>query len=337
MGAPDVKLPHGIVDVATKVLAAWVVIRGAVQIIPNPALRHLLAVIVSAVAFLSILGVLGEVTRSMDAIAFTLGGARISLLTLFKVTVTLLLLLYLAIFLSTLAERRIHRIQKLNRATQVLFSKSIRIMLITLALLLSITSSGIDLSLFAVFGGAVGLGLGFGLQKVVSNLFSGMLLLLDQSIKPGDVIELENGTFGWISRMAARYTEVVTRDNKSYLIPNEDFITQRVLNWSYGNSLIRLKVEFGVHYESDPHEVVAVAAEAAKKSPRVLAEPPPVCWPVGFGESSIDFALLFWIRDPEAGLINVKEEVFLALWDALKAHDIHIPYPHREIYVHNAS
>src|SRR5262249_14360429 len=153
-------------------------------------------------------------------------------------------------------------------------------------------------------------------------------------IEPGDVIELEsNGTFGWVHYMGARYTEIITRDNKSFLIPNEDFITQKVVNWSHGNSLIRLECKFGVHYDSDPHQVIALAMKAAATPARVVDNPKPVCWLIALGENALEFSLRFWIKDAESGVTNVKGEVLLALWDAFKEHGIKIPYPHREVFV----
>jgi small-conductance mechanosensitive channel len=200
--------------------------------------------------------------------------------------------------------------------------------------LVALTNSGIDLSLFAVFGGAIGLGVGFGLQKGIANLFSGMMLLLDKSIKPGDIIELENGTYGHVHQMAARYTEVVTADRRSYLIPNEELITQRVINWSHNDTQILVSVNFGVHYESDPHQVLAVALKAVQKPARVLKTHKPICFMTEFGDSAIKFRLSFWIDDPENGIGNIKGEVLLALWDAFKENAIQIPYPHREVFVH---
>lgn len=245
----------------------------------------------------------------------------------------LFFLLYAAIFLASLLERRIQRTQGLTATSKVLINKIVRVTLVSLALLVGITTAGVDLSLLAVFGGAVGLGVGFGLQKGVSNLFSGMLLLLDKSIKPGDIIELE-GTFGWVDQMGARYTSIVTRDNKSFLVPNEDFITQQVVNWSHGNTLVRLEVEFGVDYRSDPHKVKDIAEKAAIAHERICEDPLPICHLVEFGDSSLNFKLRFWIKDAHKGVTNMREAVMLALWDAFKENDIAIPYPHREVYIH---
>jgi small-conductance mechanosensitive channel len=169
------------------------------------------------------------------------------------------------------------------------------------------------------------------LQKVVSNFISGIIILMDQSIKPGDTITLGE-TFGWIRELRARFVSVVTRDGREFLIPNEDFITTQVINWSFSDRFVRLDVGFGVSYSSDPHEVVRLAIEAAASVPRVSASgKPPVCWLTEFGESSLDFLLRFWIDDPQQGLTNVRGQVLLAVWDSFKQHGIQIPFPHREI------
>ncbi|MCF8495319.1 MAG: mechanosensitive ion channel [Alphaproteobacteria bacterium] len=318
-----------------KVLLAWIAIRIALQFIVNPLARNFFSFTIWAIAALSILGIMDETTRALDSVGFEIGVFRLSALALIKSILALFGLLYLALFTSTFLERRVLRAKSLTRSSQVLMAKIIRITLVVFAVIIGITSAGIDLSLFAVFSGAVGLGIGFGLQKVVSNLFSGLLLLLDKSIEPGDVIELEkSGTFGWVQHMGARFIEIVTRDNKSYLIPNEEFVTQSVVNWSHGNKLIRLDIPFDVHYKSDPHQVIAIAKKAAIKPKRVMDTPEPVCWITSFGDSSLNFSLRFWIKDPEGGITNVKGEVLLMLWDAFKENGIEIPYPHLEIYAH---
>lgn len=327
----DVALVNGMM----KVLFAWIVIRIMVQFIDNSAVRNIFAFGIWAVAALSIFNMLDTAMETLDAIGFAIGNFRLSALVVIKSIFYLFILLYFATFVSSFAERRVLKATGLTRSSQVLIAKIIRVVLIVVALLIGVTSSGIDLSLFAVFGGAIGLGIGFGLQKGISNLFAGMLLLIDRSIEPGDVIELENGTFGWVNNMAARYTEIVTRDNKSFLIPNEEFITQRVVNWNHGNDLIRISVPFGVHYKSDPHEVIKIAIEACQAPKRVLSNPTPVCWITDFGDSSINFTLRFWIKDAQNGLTNVRGAVLLALWDGFKKHGIEIPYPHREVYIHN--
>jgi small-conductance mechanosensitive channel len=203
-------------------------------------------------------------------------------------------------------------------------------MLVVIAALSGLSLVGIDLTVFTVLSGAIGVGIGFGLQKVVSNFISGIIILADRSIKPGDTISLGE-TFGWIRELRARFVSVVTRDGREYLIPNEDFITQQVINWSFSDDLVRLDVRFGVSYNSDPHVVANLAVGATTSVTRIVQSQNPVCWLTGFGDSSLDFVLRFWIRDPQNGLTNIRGQVLLALWDAFKENGISIPYPHREV------
>lgn len=325
----------GLAGAISGLLLAWIVIRMALQFMPNPFMRNIFTLTIWSLVALSLLGILDNTAEALDALALTVGTFRLSALTVAKGSLAVFFLLYLATIAATLLEKRIHTVAGLSISSRVLLGKIIRVTLIVFALLIAITAAGIDLSLLAVFSGAVGLGVGFGLQKVASNLFSGMMLLMDRSITPGDVIELPNGAFGWVNHMGARYTEIVTRDNKAYLVPNEDFVTQQVINWSHGDRLIRIEVQFGVHYDSDPHLVKKLAEEVAQKPERVVGDPSPVCHLVEFGDSSLNFVLRFWIEDAEKGVTNMRGAVMLALWDAFKENDISIPYPHREVFMHN--
>ena len=333
IGPTGLGFPNSFTMAISKLLLAWIFIRIVVQVIDQKLARNVIALTVWGLAALSIFGILDQTMVMLDAIGFNIGDFRLSALSVTKGVLGIFILLYGASFLSNILDRKISNSRSLTPSSRVLISKITRVILITSALLIGISSAGIDLSLFAVFSGAIGLGIGFGLQKVISNIFSGMLLLMDQSIKPGDIIEMD-GTFGWVNHMGARYTELVTRDNKSYLVPNEEFITQQVINWSHGNTLVRVEAKFGVHYKSDPHEVKRLAIEAATTPDRVVDSPAPVCHLVEFGDSSLNFVLRYWIKDAEKGLTNTKGDVMLALWDSFKEHDVKIPYPHREVFVH---
>jgi small-conductance mechanosensitive channel len=196
-----------------------------------------------------------------------------------------------------------------------------------------LNSVGIDLSVLALFSGAVGLGLGFGLQKIVSNLVSGIILLADKSIKPGDIISVGDH-FGRVGNMGARYTSVDTRDGREYLIPNEDFITQRVANWTYSSDYVRLEVKFNTTYDSDPRKVIETVIAAALGVERVARKPAPACMVSAFGATALEFELWFWINNPSAGVNNVKSDVLLSLWDALDAQGAKLakPGPARVIY-----
>lgn len=327
-------------EAIAKLLMAWIGIRIIVQFIQNTFMRQSAALIIWAIAALSIFGVLDETSAALDSLGIDFGDFRISALSITKGILALFALIYIASILANITERQINKVTSLTPSSRVLLTKISRVFLIVAALLIGITTAGIDLSLLAVFSGAVGLGVGFGLQKGISNLFSGMLLLLDESIKPGDIIELPStdgagATFGWVNHMGARYTEIVTRDNKSFLVPNEDFITQKVVNWSHGNTLVRVQTTFGVHYDSDPREVKRLAEEtAAKVTERVVDNPSPVCWLIEFGDSSLNFTLRYWIKDAEKGVTNTKGMVMMALWETFKENGVQIPYPHREVFIH---
>jgi small-conductance mechanosensitive channel len=229
-------------------------------------------------------------------------------------------------------EQRVARSSDLTPSFRVLIGKLAKIALVIAAGAVALTAVGVDLTALTVFSGAVGVGIGFGLQKVVSNFVSGVIILLDKSIKPGDTISLGE-TFGWIRDLRARFVSVVTRDGREYLIPNEDFITQQVINWSFSDELVRLDVEFGVSYDANPHQVSEIAINAAMSVGRVEASRRPVCWMTAFGESSLDFVLRFWIHDPQQGLTNVRGKVLLALWDALTEAGIEIPFPQRDLHL----
>ena len=319
-----------LIGVAASLGSAWVVIALVAGLIKNRFVYRLVAVFAWTVAAMNILGWGNSVRSALDSIGVVIGDLRITPLLVIKTTVLMLMTLWAANAASDFLERRMRSVADLTPSIQVLISKLIRLLLITFAILVVLSTVGIDFSALAFFSGAVGVGLGFGLQKIVSNLVSGIILLADKSVKPGDVISVGE-SFGWVDSMGARYTSVVTRDGREFLIPNEDFVTQRVINWSYSNDEVRLDVEFGVSYNADPHKVCALAVEAAKSLKRVLPAPAPVCHLKAFGASSLDFILRFWIRDPIDGITNVRGQALLALWDAFKREGIEIPFPQRDI------
>ena len=308
----------------------WVVVAILSRIIRNRLVARSVAWLVWIYAALVILGIDERVALLLDNLALPLNNVRISALTVLKAAFLLTLSVWIATTIGNFVDERVQRSSELTPSIRVLIGKFAKFGLVLLAGVIALTSVGVDLTAFTVFSGAVGVGLGFGLQKVVSNFVSGVIILLDKSIKPGDTISLGD-TFGWIRELRARFVSVVTRDGREYLIPNEDLITQQVINWSFSDELVRLDVPFGVSYDSNPHKVTELAINAAVSVSRVDADRRPVCWITAFGDSSLDFVLRFWIRDPQQGLTNVRGKVLLALWDAFKENGIDIPYPHREI------
>lgn len=324
------------IGVAGSLVTAWLVISVGSRVIRNVTLARTVAVIVWAAAALNILGLLEPAVDLMDSMSLGMGQLKVTVWSLVKGVILLGVLLWLAGAVGNLLDRRLAGNEDLTPSLQVLIGKVVKVLLVVIAVFAALTSIGVDLTALAVFSGAVGLGLGFGLQKVVSNLVSGIIILLDKSIKPGDVISVGQ-TFGWITSLRSRYVSVVTRDGREHLIPNEDFVTLQVVNWSFSSRNIRLEIEFGVSYDADPHEVRKLAIAAAKDTERVAQVPEPVCHLAGFGDSSLDFLLRFWIQDPERGVANVRGLVLLALWDAFKDAGIGIPYPHREVILRRAT
>lgn len=319
-----------LLGIVATLTTAWLMVVFATRLIRSGFLRSLVRYSVFIYVVLRVLGITDEAVSILDAAALQVGQFRLSLLLLVEGIVVIGLLLTVARFVTLTTSNRVRANEEISPSMQVLIVKAVQIIFYALAFFIGVRAIGIDLTGLAVLSGAIGVGLGFGLQKVVSNLVSGVIILLDRSIKPGDVISLGD-TFGWIQTLGARYASVVTRDGKEYLIPNEDLITGQVVNWSHTNRFVRLDIFFGTSYDDDPHKVRQLAIDAALGVKRVLHHKPPVCHIVGFGDSSVDYILRFWIDDPTGGLTNIRGNVYLALWDAFQANDISIPFPQREV------
>jgi len=330
--AVEAEWPHNLLTIVVHLLAAWIVIRTASLFFNNTAWIRLIAVLAWTLAALNILDLLRPTISLLDRFALKFGGLRISLLTVFTGFLTLVLLLWGARLLTHLLEKRIRANSALSPSIQVLFIKLSKITLITAAILVGLRIVGLDLTGFSIFTGAVGVGIGFGLQKIFSNLISGIILLLDKSIKPGDVITVGE-TYGWVNSLGARYTSLIAPDGKEFLIPNEDLITQQVENWSFSNSTVCLIIPVGIAYSSDVRKAMALCEEAARQTERIIQDPPPHCLLVGFGESSVDLELGAWINDPVNGVKNVKSAVLLKIWETFQAQGVEIPYPQRDIHI----
>lgn len=319
-----------LIALAASIATAWAVIGFLARVIRTRLLRRIVTWFGWILVTLHFLGFLTAAENLMDSLAISFGEFRLSALTILKAIVITVLLVMAARWFSRFVTGRLSKNSDIAPEVQILITKILQAVLITLSILLGLKAAGFDLTGFTVFTGALGVGLGFGLQKIISNLMSGVIILMDKSIKPGDVISIGD-TFGWIEELGARYTSVVTRDGREYLIPNEDLVTGQVVNWSHTNDFVRLDLEFGTAYSDDPHEVTRVAINASLTVKRVLAQRTPVCWITAFGERSVEYVLRFWISDPTAGLTNVKGQVYLALWDAFEKHGIKLPYPQMEV------
>lgn len=330
--ARELKWPSHILTIVASLLTAWLLIRLATMLVANKALARFIAIAAWTIAALNIFGLLDEASTLLDSWSVNVGQVRVSPLTVVKIAISLWFALWLANALAALVERRLGRSESVAPTMRVLGAKLTRISLIIGAILVALSAVGIDLTALAVFSGALGVGLGFGLQKIFSNLVSGVILLMDRSIKPGDVIAINN-TYGWINHLGARYVSVITRDGSEHLIPNEELITQRVENWSYSDELIRLRIPIGISYNSDPRQAIELCVEAAQMVPRVILQPEPRCQVVRFGDSSVDLELRVWIADAQNGRGSVISEVLLGVWDRFHENGIEIPFPQRDLHL----
>jgi len=294
-------------------------------------LMVLVTLVLWLMALLEISDLLSPILAILDNIDMHLGTLRISLLHLLWGGLLSILFLWLSRAVTSSFSAWIETVPKLSPSFQTLSQKLFAFGFYTLAIVLVLGGLGINLRSFAWFSGAIGLGLGFGLQKVVSNLASGFIILADKSIKPGDVIQVGE-TYGWINHLGNRYVSVITRDGIEYLIPNEELITGKVINWSYSQNLVRLKIPIGIAYGSDLELAMQLMLDAAKAVPRVLTTPEPSCRLMGFGDSSINFQLRVWINDPKNGIHGVTSDVSLEIWRRFQEHDIEIPFPQRVLY-----
>lgn len=278
---------------------------------------------------------IGRVISQLDAFGFSVGDTRFSLWTALVVTLVIVGMIFAARLGTRLARRVLTRMTRLDPSQGLLAEKILQIAVWALAIFIGIDLLGIDLTALAVFSGAFGLAIGFGLQKTFGNLIAGIILLMDRSIKPGDVISVTDGAgnegFGQIRKIGIRAISVVTRDRKEYLIPNENLMINQVENWSYSSRDVRVKAPVGVSYNCDIAQVEELLLRATQQVPRVLDSPAPKVLLMGFGENSVNFELRFWISDPEEGMSNIRSEVLKRVWHIFKESGIEIPFPQRDI------
>ncbi|CAN5324613.1 hypothetical protein BH09PSE4_BH09PSE4_14120 [soil metagenome] len=321
--------PIGFALGAAVAAAAFQMLRGA-------GIPRWMAWTVGAILFVALfsnaVGGLGPINRTLEAIGFDIGKRRFSVLSLITMTITAVAL-YAAVRLANrMVAQAIRHADGLDATQKLLGQKLAGIVVLVTAFFIGIDLLNIDLTAFAVFSGAFGLAVGFGLQKTFGNLIAGIILLMDRSIKPGDVIVVGD-SFGWVNKIGVRAVSVITRDGKEHLIPNENLMTQEVENWSYSDRNVRVRIPVGVGYSSDLRLAQELMLRAAIESPRVLKTPKPNVWLADFGEYAVQHEILAWISDPEGGVGNVRSDVLNRLWWLFKEHGIEVPFPQRDIHI----
>lgn len=338
--------PHEVADLAVALALSLAAVRLVIFLLeqalqPGPLLiasENVLATLIWVGVALYIVGWLSPLLAGLDSIALTFGEQRISLLSIIKVLAAVSLVAVIALWIARLMERWIMSSRHISLGMRVGLSKFIKVLFLALGVVIALQAVGVNLSALTLFGGALGVGIGFGLQRITSNFISGFILISDRSIQPGDVITVTDQAgeerYGWVQELRARYIVVRDRDGVATLIPNENLIVNPVVNWSYGHKNIRLKLPVQISYADDPEQAMQLMMEAADLSDGVLKDPEPVARLMGFGDNGINLELRIWIDDPEEGVNNRRSEINLAIWRAFKENGITIPFPQRDVHVY---
>jgi small-conductance mechanosensitive channel len=280
------------------------------------------------------------VVDSLDSWALVIGSFRISVFDVVFMIATVAMVITAAWFATRFARNLLGRASRFDESQKLLTEKLVTILVWTLAFFVTIDLIGLDLSALAFFGGAFGLAIGFGLQKTFGNLISGILLLLDKSIKPGDVISVSdqagNEAVGQIRKIGIRAISVITRDQTEHLIPNENLMVNQVVNWSYSSRDVRVKAPVGVSYGSDLKLVSELLYRAVTENKRIMKRPKPRVNIMEFGDNSVNFEVRFWIKDPEEGIANIRSDVYMRVWELFQENEIEIPFPQRDLHLRSS-
>ncbi len=332
--------PVPILSVAVLLVASFALIRLALYL-----LRHLFPVsarlkasertivfTVWVAVALYLTGLLPEIIAALDDVSFFIGKQKITLLSVVHALLSLLLTLFIALTLSIVIETRVMTAQSLDTSMRVFAAKLVRALAFVIAILIALPLLGIDITALSIFGGALGVGLGLGLQKIASNYVSGFVILLDRSIRPGDLVTI-NERHGVVSDIKARYTVVRGLDGTEAIIPNDSIISNMVLNHSYTDRVVSVKTLVSISYASDTERAMSLLLAAGVAQPRVQAMPEPSVWIKNLGDSGIELELTTWIRDAEAGQGSLRSGIFLAALRTFREEGIEIPYPQREIRI----
>jgi small-conductance mechanosensitive channel len=281
---------------------------------------------------LHLVGFLPEILRALDEVSFSVGKVRFSLLLIVQSLVTVAVTVVIALWLSRLLENRVMRAERINMNLRVVVTKLLRVTLTLVGVLAALSAVGFDITLLSVFGGALGVGLGFGLQKIASNYVSGFIILLDESVHLGDVMTID-GHYGVVSQIRSRYLVLRKLDGTEVVIPNETLIGTAVINHSFTDRKARINLPIQISYESGLEDAMMLMRDVASQHPRVLKDPPPETQILGFGENGIDLQLVLWIPDPEEGSASLKSSLYLEIWHAFQKHGVAIPYPRRDVRI----
>lgn len=315
-----------------KLAMAWLVARFVYSFTSKQEAGWIVTLILLPLAIAYMLGITGDISEILDSLSIKYGNQKFTALMVVKGLSAIIVLFWFASRLMQILTGRINRMSGIHLSHRTLIAKTLQIFLYFMVFIIALQIVGVDLTALSVFGGALGVGLGFGLQKIASNFISGIILLMERSIEVGDLVELADGTIGFIRKTGARYTLMETPDCRDILIPNEEFITQRSISWTHSNQTGRVVVDVGVSYDSDLELVQQLMLEAAMSHPRCLKHPAPLCILNNFADSSVNFTLYFFIDHISQGRMEPRSEVMFNIWHAFKEHGVEIPYPQRVVH-----
>lgn len=335
LALPQINIKPVLTILCIKIAIAWFAIMFIKLLMARHTTGWFIAIVIVPITILNLFGLWSPFAAYLNGIIFEIGKLKISLYQLLKTSFIVITLFRFTKFITKIGEQRLRKLRQLKVSDKILIIKVIQVITYFVILLIALDLLGIDITALAVFSGALGVGLGFGLQKVTSNFISGIIILLEKSIEVDDLVELNDGTYGIIKRTGARYMLIETSQGKEVLVPNEDFITQRVTNWTYTSHKCRVEIPVNVAYNTDLELAKNVILEAIRSCSKVIKTPEPLCYLKEFGANSINFLALFWIEDVIKGKYEPQNEVLFAIWKSFKKNNIEMPYPQMDVHIKN--
>ena len=330
--ASEVPVTTKLIKAISKLAFIWLLTNVLLVVVSNRAVAIFIGFSIAILTVLEMTGMLAATNKFLSGISFELGSIKLSMLGMTKGIFYCVLLFWLAGLISSSAERYLRRVSSLKYSSRELIIKFMNIFFYCIAGVITLNAIGVDMTALTVVGGALAVGLGFGLQKITSNFVSGIILLFENSIKAGDLIEV-GGEKGWLRNSGIRYTLIETFDGREMLIPNEELVTSKVTNWTYSNTRARIEIKVGVSYESDLKLAARLILEAATSHPRCISDPAPGAFMSEFADNAAIFQLIFWVDDLTEGLLKPKNDVMFAILEKFAANNVRIPYPHHEVHV----
>jgi small-conductance mechanosensitive channel len=327
-----------VLDLAVPLISAFAVIRLAVYLLrhmiaPSALLKsseRIIVLFVWLLIALHLTGLLAEIASALEQVVLPMGSKKVTLLLVVEALLSVIVTVFVAMGLSGLIEARVMRAETLDASSRVVIGKIVRAVALTLAILIALPLAGIDLTLLSVFGGALGVGLGFGLQKIASNYISGFIILLDRSIRLGDLVTIDKQT-GVVEAIKSRYTVVRGLDGTEAIVPNDTIITSTVTNHSYTHPKVAVKITLTIGYDSSLERARELLVEISLAHPRVLQDPAPAALVTALGDNGIELELVVWINDPDLGQGALRSDLLVSVWQAFRDNHISIPYPQREL------